>query len=290
MSHAPALHHFASTAGDPTVEIAFHEEVLGLVTVRSDVIVAHGREATRLTFAAAADARGGKLEVTCLGAEGRKGRLGSNGPKSANLAVPEGSLDFWQERLHDAHVPTERVQRLGTDRLELETPSGVAYAFVAAPELDNPGASGTVGPEHAVRGLYSVTLTLMDVRETDAFLVELLDARHVEQDIAWGSYELGAGGPGNRIELLHEPYRAPGTWAYAVGTPHHIALDVGDPEARAQLCERLRDAGYPDISPTSVDGALDAAWVRTPGGTLVGLVHVADRAQTTHVPAVQAVE
>jgi glyoxalase family protein len=262
-----SLHHFALTAGDAAAEIAFHEEVLGLTTLRSDVVTARGRSATRLAFAASPGPVGGEIQVTCLGPDGPRGRLGSNGPKSANLAVPSGSLDFWESRLFDAHVPAERATRLGTDRLELQAPSGVAYALVE----DSSAADGT-RDEHAVRGLYSVTVSLMDVREADAFLVDLLEARHVEQDLAWGLYEVGGGGPGSRIELLHEPYRAPGTWAYAVGTPHHIGLAFADPENRAELCERLRDAGYPDISPTTNGDGWTSAWVRTAGGTLMELV------------------
>ena len=267
-----SLHHFALTAGDAAAEIAFHEEVLGLTRLRSEVVAARGRSATRLAFAASPGLVGGEIQVTCLGADGPRGRLGSNGPKSANLAVPTGSLDFWQYRLFDAHLEAVRARRLGTDRLEFAAPNGVGYALVEDSSEADDGGDG-----HAIRGLYSVTVSLMDVREADAFLVELLEARHVEQDLAWGLYDVGAGGPGSRIELLHEPYRAPGTWAYAVGTPHHIGLAVGEPESRAELCERLRDAGYPDISPTTDGDGWTSAWVRTAGGTLMELVANGDR-------------
>lgn len=193
-------------------------------------------------------------------------------PKAAHLSVAPGALDYWQRRLFDAHVESERATRLGSNRLEFRHPSGVANSLVE----DGAEWAGTTSPklplEYAIRGLHSVTISLMDVRETHDFLVDLLAASHVTQDLAWGLYEFEPGGPGNRIELLHEPYRAPGTWAYAVGAPHDVGLDTGRHEQRRELCERLLDAGYPDISASAGNGTFDSIWVRAAGGTLLELL------------------
>ncbi|HET6509009.1 MAG TPA: VOC family protein [Baekduia sp.] len=268
MSAVRGLHHFALTVGDVDDEITFHERVLGLTVVRRTPIDARGRAAEVLELGTSAG-ESGFLHSICLGSVGPVGRLGSNGPRSANLAVPPGSLGFWRTRLFDAHIAAEHVTRLGTERLELTHPAGVLLSLVEADD-PRPAGNGAIGPDHAIRGLHSVTLSLMDVRETHDFLVGVLDADHDLQDLAWGRYRLGED-PGATIELLHEPYRAPGTWTFAVGTPHHVAFDAGTIVDRERLCARLRQAGYADVSPEVADGDSTSVWVRTPGGTLVDL-------------------
>lgn len=133
-------------------------------------------------------------------------------------------------------------------------------------------ADGSIDPAFAIRGLHSVTVSLMDVREMHSFLVDVLEAQHVRQDLAWGLYTFGADPRAPGLELLHEPYRAPGTWTYAVGTPHHIAMDASHPERREHLRARLLDAGYADVSAVADDKGFTSVWVRTPGETLVDLL------------------
>lgn len=269
MNASLSLNHFALTAGDPEVELELHRDVLGLSTIDQTTVPAAGRQGTRFSFGVGGHS--GFLQVTCLGADGRPGRLGSNGPKTANMSVPLGSLDFWQRQLYDAHLEAEAVTRFGRDRLEFVRGDGVGYSLVEDDAADAaPGAAGIAG-EHAITGLHSVTISLMDVRETHDFLIDLLECELVIQELAWGKYRLSPGQENGFVELLHEPYRAPGTWKYAVGTPHHLGLSAGEPEQRAALCERLLDAGYPDVSAAYQDGDVSSVWVRAAGGTLIDL-------------------
>ena len=263
------VHHFAYSTTEADREIEFHEKVLGLRCVRREPVTLRGRSSERVTFGVTDDPTQGFLLAFCLGADGPTGRQGSNGPKSPNLAVPAGSLDYWQARLHDAHRDCEVDEVLGTKRLGFTAPSGVSYTLVESGQTDQEfQASGDVDPAAAITGLHSVTISLMDVRETHAFLLDLLGAEHVTQDLASGYYQLAAPGSAG-IELVHEPYRAPGTWTYAVGTPHHIGLTT---DAREGVSDLLRDAGYPDVSSVVAGTDYSSVWVRTPGGALVDLV------------------
>jgi catechol 2,3-dioxygenase-like lactoylglutathione lyase family enzyme len=261
------VHHFAYSTSEAEREIRFHEDVLGLRLVRREPRTLRGLSGEETVFGVSDSPSEGFLVAFCLGEDGPTGRQGSNGPTSPNLAVPAGSLDSWQARLRDAHVESQVDEVYGTKRLVFTAPSRIRYTLV---ETGQP-ASGQVDgdPTSAVRGLHSATISLMDVRETHSFLLELFGGAHLEQDLASGYYQF-SGGAG--VELLHEPYRAPGTWTYAVGTPHHIGLDVADEASREQICERLRDAGYCDVSPV-IDGPdSSTVWVRAPGGALVALV------------------
>ena len=154
-----------------------------------------GRESELLAFGVTDDPADGFLLAYCLGSGGPAGRQGSNGPKSANLSVPPGSLLYWQARLYDAHVNSVAEERFGVKRLSFAHPSGVPYTLVEADTRAPAAQAGTREETFAISGLHSVTISLTDVRETHAFLVDLLDAEHVEQDLASGYYQLGADGP-----------------------------------------------------------------------------------------------
>jgi glyoxalase family protein len=276
MTTVRSVNHFAFSTADARREVEFHEGVLGLKTASRDSVTLRGRAGERIVFGTSGDPAAGFLLAYCLGSDGPAGRQGSNGPKAANLSVPAGSLGYWQARLYDAHVETVPEDRFGAKRLSFAHPSGVLYSLVETSDGASGAPGGSVDPAFAIGGLHSVTISLMDVRETHAFLLDVLDAQHVKQDLASGYYQLGADDSGAGIELLHEPYRAPGTWTYAVGTAHHIGLDAGRRAERERLRSRLLDAGYTDVSPAIQDAAFSSVWVRTPGGTLVDLLCLAD--------------
>jgi glyoxalase family protein len=264
------VHHFAYSTSEAEREIRFHEDVLGLRLVSREPQTLRGRAGEKLVFGLADSPADGFLVAFCLGADGPSGRQGSNGPNSPNLSVPAGSLDYWQARLHDAHVEGKVDEVFGTKRLVFTAPSRIRYTLI---ESGQPASGPTEGDAtFPVLGLHSVTVSLMDVRETHSFLLDLFGGQHTEQDLSSGYYQFSDGAEGAGIELLHEPYRAPGTWTYAVGTPHHVGLDVADAASREQICERLRDAGYHDVSPVVEDTDSDSVWVRAPGGALVALV------------------
>jgi glyoxalase family protein len=265
-----SVHHFAYSTAGADREIRFHEDVLGLRCVSREDETLRGLPAQRLVFGVTDVAAEGFLVAFCLGADGPTGRQGSNGPKSPNLSVPTGSLGSWQARLQDAHVESRVQEVFGAKRLVFTAPSGVEYTLVESGQPDAVPVDDAQGA--AVRGLHSVTISLMDARETHSFLLELLGSEQTAQDRAFERHQLAAGADGAGVELVHEPYRAPGTWTYAVGTPHHIGLDVDDDASRRQLCDRLRDAGYRDVSPVVPGTDSSSVWVRAPGGALVALV------------------
>jgi len=268
-----SVHHFAYSTSEAEREIRFHEDVLGLRCLSREPATLRGLSAERLVFGGSTDPGHGFLVAYCLGADGPTGRRGSNGPDSPNLSVPAGSLGHWQARLHDAHVEGQVEEVFGTKRLAFTAPSGIPYALVESDEPDSVPVSGSVAAALAVRGLHSVTVSLMDVRETHSFLLDLFGGEHTVQDLASGYYRFAEGAG---IELLHQPYRAPGTWTYAVGTPHHIGLAVDDEASRERLCERLRDSGYHDVSSVVEGAGSSTVWVRAPGGALVALVCAGD--------------
>src|SRR5438105_660248 len=80
-----------------------------------------------------------------------------------------------------------------------------------------------IAEEYAIRGMRSVTLSLRDTAESEAFMTDLGFAA-TGRDRRYARFEIGAGGPAHTIDFLHEPDVPAGSWTYAAGTVHHIAL------------------------------------------------------------------
>lgn len=265
------IHHVGISVGDAAEDRIFHEEVLGLRLASSTTDATDGR--VHQLFDTGTGEPGTLISSLSVTASG-EARRGSNAPKSVNLSVPPQALAFWRERLHEHYVESESDELWGQSRLTFTHPSGIGYSLVAVEGDEravNPQAD--VPAEYAVRGLHSVLISLMDVREFTDFLRDLVGADHVDQDGGLGLFRLGDG-PATTIEVVHEPYAAPGTWRFAPGTPHHVGFDVGSAQEREQLRSIIAAHGYPDISAESDGDGFNSMWFRAPGGILVDLVSV----------------
>jgi glyoxalase family protein len=269
MAALKRIHHVGISAGDPADDRTFHEEVLGLrLAQRAEL----GGARVRQVYDTTAGEPGTIVSSLCLGGNAGEGRRGSNTPKVVNLSVPTAALPFWRERLHDHHVESGAETLLGGERVTFAHPSGVEYSLVAVDGDQRPvNEHSEVPAEYAIRGLHGVTISLMDVREFTDFLLDVLGADHAEQDGGLGLFRVGDG-PATSLEVIHEPYTAPGTWRYAAGTSHHLALDAGAATDRGRLRERIAEQGYPDVAEETNGDGFDSMWLRAPGGILLDLV------------------
>jgi len=269
MAALKRIHHVGISAGDPGEDRAFHEEVLGLRLAHSDEL---GSSRLRQLYDTGDGEPGTIVSSRCVGENGGEGRRGSNSPKAVNLSVAPGALPFWRERLHDHHIENGAEKLFVGERVSFAHPSGVEYSLVAVAEDDRPGNEHSEVPaEYAIRGLHSVTISLMDVREFTDFLLAVVGAEHAGQDGGIGLFQLGDG-PATSLEVIHEPYTAPGTWRYAAGTLHHVGLDAGGTSDRGPLRERIAEQGYLDVSVEANGDGFNSMWLRAPGGILLDLV------------------
>jgi glyoxalase family protein len=77
--------------------------------------------------------------------------------------VPEGSIDYWADRLAEHGVETgERTERFGADVLCFADHDGQPLELVEGESDIEPWADGPVPVEHAVRGFHGVTLHTLD--------------------------------------------------------------------------------------------------------------------------------
>ncbi|AEH38804.1 VOC family protein [Halopiger xanaduensis] len=252
------IHHVTAIASDPERNFEFYTETLGLRLVKQsvnqdDVSVYHlfyadheGTPGTSMTFFPYVDAR--------------PGQVGTGQVSTVSFLVPEGSLDYWQDRLEDAGAePDDPLERFGDTVLPFTDPDGLPLELVA--RADAPPANLPESPvpeEHAIRGFFGVTLSLTGADPT----VELLEGMGYRET----DHEPGTEGTGPRrrfkadgelgfvVDVEEDPQAPQGL--PGAGTVHHVAFEVREDE-QDDWREFLIDRG---LRPTEI---IDRKWFKS---------------------------
>jgi glyoxalase family protein len=264
LTDTPGLHHVTGIVGDAQQAVAFYAGTLGLrlaqQTVNFEDLLQH-----HLYFTDAAGEPGSVVTVF-PDPYADDGRVGRPQPERTALAVPEGSLAAWRERLVEQGVDATPVERLGGDEraLQFTDPVGTRLELVAS---DAPGDPHTarVDASMAVRGLHGVTLqsgnpyATASVLETLGYEYEVETAERVRYraggeratvvDVLLGDAEGGREGP---------------------GTYHHLAVRVPEEEALYEWRDLFVERGY-ECSRVKDRHYFHSLYVREPGGILFEL-------------------
>jgi glyoxalase family protein len=263
------LHHVTAIAGNPQRNRDFYEGVLGLRLVKKTVNFddpttyhlyygdAAGNPGTIITF----------FPWAFPGAP--EGRPGHGQLTVTSFAVPEGSLDYWEDHLGARGVETTSPgTRFGSPVLELHDPDGFKLELVAS------GGSGVggeawegspVSEEYAIRSFDSVTLSERDLARTEEVLTGVLGFRSAGEDDGRARFEAGEGGPANRVDILEDPRE--GVGRMGIGAVHHVAFRVPDEEVHRDLREEIAALGY-GVTPVIDRQYFKAIYFREPGGVL----------------------
>jgi glyoxalase family protein len=199
------------------------------------------------------------------------GKLGVGLGIEISLAIPDGSIDYWRQRLseHGAKLGEEEVRR-GERVLTLSDPHGQHLALVeTADEREfTPWSRSPVPAEKQVRGLHAVRVWERDLALTASFLTDVLEFSSYGEEDGWHRYGVGGGGSGKHIEIRELPDTPRGAWG--VGTMHHVAWRVADESVELKMRERVAKAHR---RPTEI---IDRFWFKSvyflePGGVLFEL-------------------
>jgi glyoxalase family protein len=269
MSDITGIHHITAISGDAQENLDFYAGVLGMRLVKKSVnqddpgtyhlfyADADGHPGTDLTFFPFRFSAPGKLGVG-LGIE-------------ISLAIPDGSIDYWRQRLseHGAKLGEEEVRR-GERVLTLSDPHGQHLALVetADERQFTPWPRSPVPAEKQVRGLHAVRVWERDLALTASFLIDVLEFSSYGEENGWHRYGVGGGGSGKHIEIRELPDTPRGAWG--VGTMHHVAWRVADERVELKMRERIAKAHR---RPTEI---IDRFWFKSvyflePGGVLFEL-------------------
>ena len=181
---------------------------------------------------------------------------GTNSIVRTHLRVAgDESLDWWALRLAEHGVPADGVaERDGRRVLDFEDPEGQRLSLVddggrgVAPV---PWDRSPVPPEHQIRGLGPIVLSVPMLHPTDSVLEGVLNMRRVREyaDPLHGEsrvhvFEMGDGGPDAEIHVAVQPQLPPAR--QGAGGVHHVALRTPDEAEYHAWAERLNSHGVPN--------------------------------------------
>jgi glyoxalase family protein len=278
------LHHVTATVGDAQADLDFCLDVLGLRLVKRTVNfdnhnVYHfyyGNEVgSPGTIWTTFPYKGWGVPV---------GVKGTGQITATSFSVPASSLDYWKARLREHGVPVDDwPDRFGEESIAFADPSGLVIELVGN-DRDGRAAwtKGGVQPEAAVRGLYGVTLTINQPGPTLELMTGLLDFAVVNQ--AEGRTRLAVNGdqPGNTVDIVSAGAADPAK--NGLGTVHHVAMAIAEPDDQLRLRRELLALGY-RVTEVLDRQYFQSIYFREPGGVLFEVATVRPGFTVDEVPA-----
>ncbi len=261
------IHHVTGIASDPQRNLDFYAGILGLRLVKrtvnfDDPTTYHfyfgnetGSPGTILTFFPWPHAR--------------RGRQGGGQVAVTSFSIRPGSLGFWIERFIKKRVEFEQpVARYEDERIiafkDHEGFMGELVAHSAADSRSGWSAAG-VPAEHAIRGLYAVTLWLDANELTGQLLTNTLGFELVREQGSIFRYSTNNSGSGIIVDLRC----VPGIWrgVMGAGTVHHVAFRCSNEAEQMDVRSELTSLGY-NVTPQLDRDYFKSIYFREPGGVL----------------------
>lgn len=262
------IHHVTAIVDDPQQNLDFYSGALGLRFVKKTVNFdvpdtyhlyfgdALGHPGTILTFFS--------WPHVPAGGKGT-GQIGT-----IALAVPDGSLDYWAERLSKRGVKLQApITRFDEQTLAFSDPDGLGLELVAYPAAAKLAywQDGPIAEKDAVRGVHSVTLLETAHERTAWMMTEALGWRLIAEDANRRRYASPV--PEQRagifVDVLATPDLAPGY--EGVGVVHHVAYRTPNAEEQVQWRKKLLALGA-NVTPVLDRNYFRSIYFQEPGGVL----------------------
>ena len=246
------IHHLTAVSADAPGNKAFYTGTLGMrlvkKTVNQDDVSAY-----HLFYADGVAAPGSDL--TFFDWPVRREKRGTHSIVRTGLRVSgDKTLDWWKQRFAEKGVTHEPiVTRDGRATLDFEDPEGQRLSLVddGGAGDAHPWEKSAVPAEHQIRGLGPITLSVPDLRPTDAILTRLMNTRPVRTyaNAANGGrevhvYEMGEGGAASELHVAVEPGLP--IAEQGAGAVHHVAFRTPDEAQYDAWAERLNALRIPN--------------------------------------------
>lgn len=256
------IHHITAFATDPQGIVDFYAGVLGLRMVKKTINFdapevyhlyfgdEHGSPGTILTFFPHPGSR--------------KGRVGGGQVGITTLAVPPGSMGFWEERLARFGVETSKAVRFGEELLQFADREGMLLEIVEREQgPENSWSFGGVPSDKAVKGFGGALLYSTNSAATRRALTDTLGLKAAGESDGFARF-IGEGELGNIVDVPLEDVEYGSGGA---GTVHHIAWRAKDFAEHEQWRAAAAAGGF---QPTPVIDRqyFNAVYFRESGGIL----------------------
>jgi len=240
MKKLNGIHHVTAICSEAQQNVDFYAGVLGLRLVKKTVNFDDpnsyhlyygdriGSPGTLLTFFAWPGAA--------------KGRIGASEPIAVSFQVPNGSIDWWAERLR-THQHNGRLGVLDPDGMCVELVEG------------NDG-----GDERLIERIWGVTLNLHDLERSGPLFADELGFSRVDG----GRYQVGQGRDAGYVDVQAG---SGGRGMMGAGTIHHVAFRTEDDATQEEWLRHVARLGL-HVSPVMDRKYFHSIYFREPSGVL----------------------
>ena len=276
------IHHVTAIARNPQRNIDFYSGLLGLRLVKltvnfDDPTTYHlyygdyvGHPGTILTFFPWSDAP--------------RGHRGTGQVTAIAFLVPDGSINYWTERLKRNNISfVGPSNRFGDEFISFYDPDGLMVELVSPfnkseEHEDIPiWKEGPVDPKYAIRGFHSATLSEEGYERTAQLMTDILGYKLIAEDNKEGRFRFQAidksskhkATPtiGSKIDILCQPDTSRGY--VGIGTVHHIAWRAADDRHQLELRNRIIKEAHLNPTPVIDRTYFRSVYFREPGGILL---------------------
>ena len=263
------LHHVTATVNDAQADLDFARSALGLRLVKKTVNF-DNHSVYHFYYG---DERGSPGTIwTTFPYKGKGVPVGVHGAgqvTTTSFSVPSASIPFWRDRMEGrGYRVSDRPSGFGEDGLSIIDPSGLVIDLVATeddsrtpwiPDEEDIDASS------AIRGLHSVTMTVRSAGPSIDFMSQWLGYTVADRQGPRTRVHVNGGGPGRTIDIL-ESSAAPAA-RNGLGTVHHVAMAIEDPDQQMRLRDELTGRGV-QVTPLMDRQYFQSIYFREPGGIL----------------------
>jgi glyoxalase family protein len=262
----PGIHHVTAIASDPQRNADFYTSTLGLRLVKLTVNF-DDPSTYHLYFG---DERGspGTLLTFFPWPGTTRGQRGTGQVAATTFAVPEDSLDYWEDRLQQRGASVFRRQRrFGQEILPFLDPDWMPLELVARSDGDTsvPWQGSDIPLGYAIRGFDSVTLWEKDPAPSLDLLTGTMGFELVGEEGPRIRLQAPQAGMGAVVDLFHLPEQDRGT--LGAGTVHHIAWRTPNDAEQLAWRQDVANLGL-RVTPVVDRQYFRSIYFREPGGVL----------------------
>jgi glyoxalase family protein len=260
------LHHITAIAGDAQRNYDFYTKVLGLRMIKKTVNF-DDPQTYHFYFGDEVGTPGSIL--TFFPWPGvKQGVNGAGMATGIGYSVPEGSLEFWQERFEKFNVPHIGIsKKFGENFLAFQDPDGLNLELIVPGNKDvrKSWETADVKAKVAIKGFHNVTLTLKDHKATAEILTDVFGYELIGKENNLVRFKTNAVENAAIVDILEDPNAGRGQ--NAGGTNHHVAFRVKDEETLMAFREKVIQKGLQITEKINRDYFF-SLYFREPGGVL----------------------
>jgi glyoxalase family protein len=244
------IHHLTAITANAPENLRFYTQTLGLRLVKKTVNQ-DDTSAYHLFYADGEATPGTDLTFFDwpLGPE----RRGTHSISRTGLRVgSRKSLDWWKARFAELGVKSGEVGDAGGyESLDFEDAEGQRFRLIndGGAGASHPWDKSPVPAEHQIRGLGPITISVPDITNTEAILLQVMNMRQVNTYPSPDGighvqvFAMGEGGPAAELHVAVQPDLPAAR--QGAGAVHHVAFRAPDVQQLHEWTERLKGFRMP---------------------------------------------